>query len=365
MLRKILLSFSVVSLLSACGFPAGAPIESQVLAGANEENPDFAVVEVSGETIDRISKWPATGWRGHYRWLQAGGAGSANLIRSGDRIDLVIWDNQDNSLLTSPNEKSTTMRGITVSSAGSIFVPYVGEVVINGLTADQARAEVQSEVERIAPSAQVQLHTSAGENNSASLVRGVAKPGPVELPSRNFTILGLIANGGGIKSGLRNPVVRLIRAGKSYEIRAEDLMSDPRRNIVIRGGDKVIVEEDKRYFVSAGATGDRIIYFDREHISAMEALSMAGGLSDNRADLKGILILRDYPSKAVRADGVKGPEKQQVVFAVDLTSADSLFAARAFEVHPGDLVMVTESPMVGVNSILALASQALLVRSRF
>ena len=91
---------------------------------------------------------------------------------------------------------------------------------------------------------------------------------------------------------------------------------------------------------------------------------MAGGPSEARADIKGILILRDYPQAAVRADGVKGPEKQRVVFTVDLTSADSLFAARELEVHPGDLVLVTESQMVGVNSLLGLVSQALLARSR-
>lgn len=340
-------------------------MQSEILAAAGKEDPDFAVVEVSSENLDRVAAWPATGWRGNYRWLQAGGGGSSAAIRPGDIVDLVIWDNQDNSLLTAPNTKSTTMRGMTVSPSGAIFVPYVGDVVINGLSPDQARAEVQKEVERIAPSAQVQLAAVAGENNTADLVRGVSRPGPVQLSSRNVTILSLIANGGGIANNLRNPLVRLIRAGNTYEIRAEDLMSDPRRNIVIRGGDKVIIEEDGRYFVSAGATGDKIVYFDREHVTAMEALSMAGGLLENRADPKGILILRDYPRSAVRADGVKGPEMQRVVFTVDLTSADSLFAAREFEVNPGDLVMVTESQMVGVNSLLGLVSQALLARSRF
>lgn len=362
--RNILLVLGLVFALASCGFPAGAPIESQVLAEAEAENPSFVVVDVSGETLPKISKWPATGWRGQYRWLEQGGGGAGSIIRPGDVVDLVIWDNQDNSLLTAPNTKSTTMKGIMVSPAGSVFVPYVGEVVINGLSPDAARAEVQKEVERIAPSAQVQLTMMAGENNTVDLVRGVSRPGPIDLPSRNYTILSVIAQGGGIQNNLRNPIVRLIRAGKSYEIRAEDLMADPRRNIVMRGGDKVIVEEDQRYFVAAGATGDRIIYFDRERISAMEALSMAGGPSEARADIKGILILRDYPDSAVRADGIKGPEKPRVVFSVDLTSADSLFAAREFLVQPGDLVMVTESPMIGVNSIIGLVSQALLVRSR-
>ena len=350
--------------LAACGFPAGAPIQAEILAEANADDPSFEVVDVSRANLPRIASWPSTGWRGHYRWLTAGGGGPTNLIRAGDMVDLVIWDSQENSLLTSPTAKATQMQGIVVSPGGTIFVPYVGEVVINGLSPNAARQVVQTEVERIAPSAQIQLSLLPGTTNSVDLVRGVNNPGPVGLPSRNYTILNAISQGGGIGPQLKNPLVRLIRGGKTYEIRADTLLSDGTRNIALRGGDKVIVEEDSRYFVVAGATGDRIVDFNREHITAMEALSMAGGLSETRANPRGILVLRDYPAGVVRADGVGGPKMPQVVFTVDLTSADGLFAAREFEINPGDLVMVTEAPMVTVAQIVDLATDGLLIRTR-
>lgn len=364
-MRNFPLVFLLSAALAGCALPRGAPLQSEVLAERDAEQPSFAVVEVSRANLDRVADWPATGWNGNYLWLQNGGGAASPVIRPGDRVDLVIWDSQENSLLTAPASKSTQMNGLAVSSSGTLFVPYVGEVVINGLTPDAARREIQKELERISPSMQVQLSFKPGLANTADLVRGVARPGPVELPSRDYTILSLIAQGGGIAPNLRNPLVRLIRAGKTYEIRADDLFSDPRRNIVIRGGDKVIVDEDKRFFIAMGATGnEKLVYFDRDKITALEALTMAGGLQDARADLKGILILRDYPESAVRADGVAGPEQPQVVFTLDLTSADGLFAARNFRVNPGDLVMATESPMVGVTSILGIAAQALLVRNR-
>ncbi|MEZ5720698.1 MAG: polysaccharide biosynthesis/export family protein [Paracoccaceae bacterium] len=350
--------------LASCGFPAGAPIQSQILAEAEAEHPTIDVVEVTRANLPRVAGWPATGWQGHYRWLTAGGGGPTNLIRAGDKVDLVIWDSQENSLLTTPNSKLTQMPGMLVSPGGTIFVPYVGQVVINGLTPDVARQAVQSEIERIAPSAQVQLAMTPGTSNSADLVRGVNRPGPVPLPSRNFTILNLISAGGGISEQLQNPLVRLIRDGQTYEIRADRLLSDGSHNIAMRGGDKVIIEEDSRYFVVAGATGDQIVHFEREHITAMEALSMAGGLTENRANPGGILVLRDYPASAVRADGIGGPKLPQVVFTVDLTSADGLFAARSFEVHPGDLLMVTESPMVSVTQVVALVSEGALAWNR-
>ncbi len=363
-LRRILLVLLLVEGLVACGFPAGAPVQSDILAEAEADDPSFEVIEVSRANLARVSDWPATGWRGHYRWLTAGGGGPTNLIRAGDRVDLVIWDSQENSLLTSPAAKSTGMKGIVVSPGGTIFVPYVGEVVINGLSPDAARQVVQREIERIAPSAQVQLALEPGAVNSVDLVRGVHNPGPVALPSRNYTILSLISARGGISTQLRNPLVRLIRGGQTYEIRADKLFSDGQYNIALRGGDKVIVDEDERYFVAAGATGDRIINFNREHVTAMEALSMAGGLTETRANPGGILILRDYPAAAVRTDGIGGPKQRQVVFTVDLTSADGLFAAREFQINPGDLVMVTEAPMISVSQVISLVSEGALIWNR-
>ncbi|PIE06854.1 MAG: polysaccharide biosynthesis protein [Rhodobacterales bacterium] len=360
----MLLVLLAASGLAGCGLPAGAPLQSQILAQADAEDPSFEVVEVTQANLRQLRKWPATGWRGHYRWLTAGGGGPTNLVRADDRINLVIWDSQDNSLLASPGARATNMADLVVSPGGTIFVPYVGEVVLGGLSPQAARQVVQREIERISPSAQVQLTVVPGTTNSVDLVRGVQKPGPVPLPSRNFTILNAISAGGGIGTNLRNPLVRLIRDGKTYEIPAERLLSDGVHNIALRGGDKVIVDEDQRRFVIAGATGDRLVQFNREHITAMEALSMAGGLSESRADPGGILILRDYPASAVRADGRGGPPKQQVVFNVNLTTADGLFAAREFEIHPDDLVMVTEAPMVAGIQILNLVNKGILAYNR-
>ena len=78
-----------------------------------------------------------------------------------------------------------------------------------------------------------------------------------------------------------------------------------------------------------------------------------GGLNDLRADPQGILILRDYPSSTVRADG-SGPGRDQVVFSIDLTSAEGLFSAKNFEIASGDVVLATESLVTAASSIIGL-----------
>ncbi len=88
-------------------------------------------------------------------------------------------------------------------------------------------------------------------------------------------------------------------------------------------------------------------------MSAMEALSAMGGLQDSRADPKGILILREYDAEDLKP-GLSGPDLRQVVFTVDLTSADGLFAARQFQIQPADTLLATESPVVAAQTILGL-----------
>ena len=55
----------------------------------------------------------------------------------------------------------------------------------------------------------------------------------------------------------------------------------------------------------------------------------------------------------VRADG-SGPRHARTIFTIDLTSADGLFSAGEFRIQPGDLIYVTESPLIGTRSALQL-----------
>lgn len=352
-LKNILAVLCIIT-LSACSLPRGAALSSEILQEKGAEQPSYSVIHVTRSNMAGLATWPATGWTGRYHWLRNSRGPNSPVIRAGDRLSLVVWDNQENSLLAADTKKLVNMDNLVVSSAGTIFVPYLDNISVVGKTPTQARDLIQEEILSISPLAQVQLSFTSGKQNSVDLVTGVAKPGTYPLPDRNYSILSLLASGGGIAPKLRNPQVRLIRGGKTYETPAEVLFSDATKNITLRGNDKVLVQEDKRYFTALGATGrESLIYFDKENITTIEALSMIGGLSDARADLKGVLVLREYPTRALRSDG-KGPEMQQVIFVFDLTNADGLFASRNFMVNPKDTILATESPVVKTRTILSL-----------
>ncbi|WP_261385771.1 polysaccharide biosynthesis/export family protein [Tateyamaria omphalii] len=347
-------SLFILATVTACALPRGAAIEGEVIRSQNNEDAAFSVVPITRDNVAQLATWPATGWEGHYHWFTRNPGPKSNVIRPGDSIDLVIWDNQENSLLTGVQQQNVVLDGIVVSPSGSIFVPYIDEVRVSGATPDAARRSIEEQLRAVIPDPQVQLAVTSGPDNSVDAVGGFNAPGTYPLPNRNFSILSLISNAGGISSSLQNPLVRVIRSGESYGIRAGDLFKRPSANVILRGGDQIIVEEDERYFVALGATGtETIVPFTQERINAVEALALVNGLNDTRGNPKGVLILRDYTRQDLRADG-SGPVKTQVVFAIDLTSADSLFAARKFNINPGDLVLATESPINSVRTIFGL-----------
>lgn len=351
---RILASFLIVFAISACTLPRGAAIEGEVIRSQNNEDAAFSVVPITRDNVAQLATWPATGWEGHYHWFTRNPGPKSNVIRAGDRIDLVIWDNQENSLLTGDTQQNVALQGITVSPNGMIFVPYIDEVQVGGMAPDAARRQIEGQLRAVIPDPQVQLAVTSGPDNSVDAVGGFNAPGNYPLPNRNYSILSLVSAAGGISPDLQNPLIKVIRGGTSYGIRVGDLYDRPSANVILRGGDQIIAEEDDRYFVALGATGtETIVPFSQERINAVEALALVNGINDARANPKGVLILRDYTRKDLRADG-SGPTKTQVVFAVDLTSADSLFAARKFNINPGDLVLATESPVTSVRTIFGV-----------
>lgn len=345
---------SALFLLTGCGnLPAGAPVSQDILEQANEGNADFALYPVNRAFLPTVRQWPTTGKQESLSWIRANRGAKTQIIQPGDRLTLSIWDSSDNSLLTSLDQKVVQLQDVTVASNGSIFMPYVGNISVIGLTPDLARENLQTTLEAIVPSAQLQLSMAEGRNNSVDLVSGVAKPGTYPMPDRNYSVLGLISAGGGISSSLNNPQIRLMRSGGIYGTSVDKLLNNPGLDTLLRGGDRVFVEEDERYFLSFGAAGKEALHtFTKDEVSAMDAVSIMGGLNDAKADPGGLLVLREYPSSAI-STGVRGPRMTRVVFSVDLSTTDGIFSARRFNINPNDLIIATESP---INDVLTISN---------
>lgn len=357
----------LVLALAGCNLPRGAALESEILRASTgsggEVIRDFAVEPVTRDQLARLHAWPRPGQES-LGWLERQDGPPNRMIRAGDVLAITLWNTEDNSLLTNPGQRSITMDAVTVSSTGEVFMPYIGNIPVSGMSPDHAREMIEARFVEITPSAQVQLEVRESTGSTVSLVGGVQDPGAYPMRDQTYTVLSLIAEGGGVPDDLNNPQIRLIRGDAIYGTSIARLFDNPALDATLRPGDKVIVEPDDRYFLSLGAAGREAVHpFPRDEISALEALSIIGGLADTRANPQGILVLRDYPVDQVRLDGT-GPAHERVVFTLDLTTADGLFSAGQFPILSGDLVYATESPVASTQTILSIVGNGLGVIGR-
>ena len=365
--RAVMLPLLLATALAGCSLPRGAALQSEVLAvfrSADEvaagtpAEADFAVEPVTRAALERYAQWPAVGEAGH-RWINRQEQPANRIIAAGDAVEITIWNTEENSLLTGPGQRVITLPTMTVSSSGTVFLPYVDTIRISGMSPDRAREAIQERFADVIPSAQVQLSMTEGRQSTVSLVSGVGSPGAYPLPDQDHTVMELLAEAGGVSSALNNPQIRLIRNGEIFGISVARLFANPSLDTTLIGGDQVLVEADDRSFLSLGAAGrEAVIAFPQDRLNALEAMSLIGGVEDARADPQGILVLRRYPDSALRQDD-SGPSQTRTVFTLDLTSADGLFSAGEFRIMPGDLVYATESPVVAAQTIIGILGSAL------
>lgn len=357
-IRGLMVGLVAAIALSGCAIlPRGAAVEREIISVAQGETADFAVHPVTRDFLTVMADWPHAG-APPLRWIPASGGARTQVIAAGDTLQITIWDSNESSLISTPGQRAVRIEAMTVAPDGTVFVPYVGNTRVAGMTLQVARETLQQDIDRVVPSSQVQLSMVEGRANSVDLVGGVASPGTYPMPDRNFTLLNLIAAGGGVQASLANPQLRLIRAGNIYGLSLARLFADPGLDTLLLGGDRVLVEADRRYFLTLGAAGRQSQHaFTQDEVSALDAVSIMGGVESRRGNPGGILILREYPQSALRPDA-SGPAQARVVFSLDLTSADGLFSARNFRIASGDLVLVTESPITSAQTIFGLLGAA-------
>ena len=264
-------------------------------------------------------------------------------------LGLTIYENVDDGLLVNPGQNATLLDEVQVDGAGFIFVPYAGRIRAAGNTPEAVRRIITSKLDTQTPDPQVLVRRLAGDGATVSVVGGVGAQGvyPIERPTR--TLSSMIARAGGIAIEPEIAQITIVRGGQRARVWFNDLYRNPRYDIALRGGDRILVEEDTRAFTALGATGSQNrVQFRSQTISAIEAIAQVGGLSTQLADPTGVFVFRNEPEDVARAvlgrNDLQGT--QRFVYVLDLTEPNGMFQARDFAIRDGDTVYVTEAPFV-------------------
>jgi polysaccharide export outer membrane protein len=350
---------SALAVLASCGLPQVGPSKRQIFAGSVQQEGDAFVISVNDRVTRATAVTPSLGFSQDF--INAGQVGS-DTIRPGDTLGLTIWENVDQGLLTGSGQNAAVLEQVQVDGDGFIFVPYAGRIRAAGNTPEAIRRLITEKLQEQTPDPQVQVRRLAGDGSTVTLLGAVSGQGvyAIERPTR--TLASMLARAGGVAIEPEIAQVTVTRGTHQGTIWFQDLYTNPELDIALRGGDRILVEEDTRSFTALGATGGQArVQFEKQNLSALEAIAQVGGLNPSSADPKGVFVFRNEPAEI--AGQVLGRNDlvgaQRMVYVLDLTQPNGMFHARDFVIRDGDTLYVTEAPFTQWNkTISALTGSA-------
>lgn len=349
-----LLALAVLAVgLGACTVPRPGPTMNEIFAGSVMREGNAYIVAVGDRVNQAANVTPALGFSDDLRRARLLGG---DTIRVGDEITVTVFENVPEGLLTTTETAGARLEQIQVDQQGYIYVPFAGRIRAAGQSPEGLRSTIARQLDEQTPDPQVYVSRTGGDGASVSLVGRLGAQGvyPIERPTRSLT--AMIARAGGVTVPPQVAQVTVTRGSISDRVWLEDLFRHPELDIALRGGDRVLIQEDTRSFSVLGATGAQSqIPFDTPTISAVEALARVGGLDATRADPTGVFVFRNEPERIARS--VLGMQElvgdQRIVYVLDLTAPNGMFLARDFKIRDGDTVYVTEAAAVQWNRLIS------------
>ncbi len=359
----------LLTTLAACGLPRSGPNKTELLGNAEfyrtsevETVPAY-VVNVDERVTRSMPPEPNLVFPAQFT---SAAPERPSLIRPGDSLNFTVYENVDDGIFAS-GPGGASVGAIQVDEDGFVFIPYAGRIRAAGNTSERLRRIVTNRLDDNTPQPQVLVQRSEGDGGSVSVIGNAIGQGIIPIGRSNLRLVSMLAAAGGVAGDPGSIKVIVIRGEDRAEMRYEDIYDDPRYDIALRPGDKLIVERDNRTFIALGETGNQGNFpFTKQNLSALEAIAQIGGLRGISADPTGIFVIRDEAPEVanIMLDRDDFTAEQRLIYLLNLTAPSGIFHARNFNIQDGDTVYVTEAPFRQFTKVLnAITGTAFTVRN--
>lgn len=258
-----------------------------------------------------------------------------------DMVQIVVWEHPE---LTSPMGEYLPS-GQTVTTDGKLFYPYVGEIDVVGMTAQELRSEITQRLSnKILINPQVDVRVS-GYNSLRVHVSGeVQTPGFIPVKEEPLTLPAAISEAGGLTPSADATQIQLRRNGKTYTINYEDAFRTklPLDRLLLKPDDQIwIPKSGNQYvYVLGEVARTSVVNFKNGKLSLVDALATAGGLQATTASSSSIYVIRNSSS---RID----------VYHLNAKNALALAMADRFPLQEHDIVYVDASGLATWNRMIS------------
>ena len=289
------------------------------------------------------------------------GAPSAYMMGPGDVLTLTIWDSPQTPVGSSAmgvvpmqatpqvnsNETAVVPSGLSIAADGTVRVPYVGSVQVQGMTEAQAAEFITRRLSQFIRDPQITLRVTAYRSKKIYLEGELRTPGQVVITDVPMTIAEAIARAGGITPAGDSSNLVLFRQGKQYRINLPLLTSRgiAPSNIPLQHGDllRVANREEARVSVMGEVSRPTTLNMRNGNLTLQDALAEAGGVNTNTSNPTQIYVIRNT-----------GVNSTPEVYHLSARSPVMLALAENFDLKPKDVVFVDPAPLALWNRVISL-----------
>lgn len=240
-------------------------------------------------------------------WSGATSGVQPYTLGAGDLVRITVYEHPDLSIV------------VRISGAGNISFPLLGEVTIAGMTERQAELELANllEREKIVRSPQVSVLVEDYQSQRISVLGNVAKPG-VYTMSPGSTLTDMIAEAGGLANEAGDVAIVTRGNGATSETQQVDLAALLNRggasqDIPVVAGDRIFVPRMRVFYIYGQVNRPNFYRLER-NMTVMQALSVAGGLTDKGTE-RGLTIVRGGRNgETFRADLTQTVQPNDVIY---------------------------------------------------
>lgn len=365
-MTRSLLALLIVAILGGCStLPRDGPSGRAIDRGAVEDadGADYAIVQLDYGTAERIRAVPGL----HAGSLAAASSTSpVDVIGSGDRLVVAIFE-PSGSLFGQRTASdgiragNSTLPLLTVDRNGAVSVPFAGSVRVAGLTTTEAAAAIRRALQGRVGNPQVTVAVEENLSNTVTVLGEVREPGRAPLTVNGDTILDAIAAAGGSPRPIEDVRVEVRRGSETFTAPLSAVTTDFAENVRLQRGDQINLVHVPRRFRTFGALG-AVSEQDMPAgvMTLASALSRSGGLNDNFANARSVLVFRFERPEVAAALGVTQPATVKgvpVVYRLNLEEASGFFTANTFIIQPDDTIYAPRALSAEVRKFFEFVQQ--------
>ena len=328
----------------------------------------YAFIRLDGQTAAQLNE-PEPPPR--FGSDEVGRPGPAIAVGLGDVLQVTVFESGEGGLFLPLDAGARPGNFVQippqqVGQDGAITVPWAGKIRALGRTPIAIQADIAGRIAGRALEPQIIVSFVERHANQVSVLGDVYLATRFSMDASGERMLGAIARAGGPRFPAYETLVTLQRDGKAATALLSEIASDPQQNLAMQPGDTLYVAHEPRYFLALGATGqsttlsqlDRRFPFGDYNIHLADALAVAGGLQDDRANATAVFLYRYETHATLEKFGLTVPDslpaKIPTIYLVDLTNPSGFFFCNNVEMRNGDTIYVANAPITDLQKVANL-----------